>query len=513
MSVQTLNHPLATPRAASPWRRFVPVLPALVLGLLVIGLLFRAEIVAAVGVWYVSTAYSHCFFVIPIAVYLAWDRREAVASVALRPMPWVGVLVLPLGLVWLAVERVGLMEGRQIMVVTMVELLFLAVLGWRMCWALSAALLYLYFLVPFGAFVTPLLQHFTASFIPVGLNLLGIPNYADEYTIDIPAGRFFVAEACAGLRFLIASIAFGALYSALIYRSPWRRAGFMLASIVVPVVANGFRALGIVVLGHVLGSAEAAAADHILYGWIFFSIVILLLVAAGMPFREDIEPRQSVAPPATDDAFRLSRAWPASLGVTAMALVAPGFALWIDHAASASPSLAGLEAPAGCMAVQAPDAGLRRFQCATVDWPAGLQVSVRSFAPAVNPGIIIAAQRDATRENLAEDADASNLQVGGAGSASWRLMATTRPSLMTATLLWLDGAPSGLGLRARVTQARNAMGEARFVPVLVTVGANAATGWTAGADQPAARHAIAVFLQRQAPFLDHVEALATTPRR
>ena len=46
------------------------------------------------------------------------------------------------------------------------------------------------------------------------------------------------------------------------------------------------RALGIVVLGAVLGSAQAAAADHLIYGWMFFSVVMLLLVASGMPFRE-----------------------------------------------------------------------------------------------------------------------------------------------------------------------------------------------------------------------------------
>ena len=52
-------------------------------------------------------------------------------------------------------------------------------------------------------------------------------------------------------------------------------------------IANGFRALGIVTLGYLLGSAQAAETDHILYGWIFFSIVILILVAIGLPFRQD----------------------------------------------------------------------------------------------------------------------------------------------------------------------------------------------------------------------------------
>src|SRR5215218_3359752 len=123
--------------------------------------------------------------------------------------------------------------------------------------------------------MVPWMQDITAAFVGHGLALLRVPAYVDGYTIEIPEGTFYVAEACAGLRFLIASIAFGVLYALLMYRSPVRRGVFILVSIVVPVIANGFRALGIVVLGHVLGSAEAAAADHVLYGWIFFSLVVV----------------------------------------------------------------------------------------------------------------------------------------------------------------------------------------------------------------------------------------------
>ena len=64
---------------------------------------------------------------------------------------------------------------------------------------------------------------FHHGFVQVGLNLLNIPVYIDGYTIEIPQGSFYIAEACAGLRFLIASIAFGALYSLVMYRSPLRR--------------------------------------------------------------------------------------------------------------------------------------------------------------------------------------------------------------------------------------------------------------------------------------------------
>ena len=190
-----------------------------------------------------------------------------------------------------------MMEGRQLVAVTFVEVLFLAMLGTRLWWALAGPLLYLYFLVPFGEFLTPKLQDITTWFIRHGLEILGVPAYIDGYIIEIPQGTFFVAEACAGLRFLIASIAFGCLYALMMYRSPLRRGVFILVSIVVPIIANGFRGLGIVYLGYLLNSAQAAAADHVIYGWVFFSAVILLLIVLGLPFRQDDVSTRSAVPP------------------------------------------------------------------------------------------------------------------------------------------------------------------------------------------------------------------------
>jgi exosortase A len=259
------------------------------LGLLLVlwGMVFAAEIRAAIRIWDSSTAYAHCWLVLPVALWLGWQRRGRLA--ALRPAPNL-LLALPglaAGLAWLLAEHLGLMEGRQLAALGLAWVLALAVLGLPVCRALAVPLLYLVFLVPFGAFLVPALQRITAAMIELGLRIGGIPHYVDALVIEIPAGRFLVAEACAGLRFLIAALAFGALYAAEMFRSPGRRLVVLVLSLVVPIVANGVRALGIVLVGHYHGSAEAAAADHVIYGWVFFSVVILVLVLAGLPFREE----------------------------------------------------------------------------------------------------------------------------------------------------------------------------------------------------------------------------------
>ena len=59
----------------------------LAVGLSALALLFHAEIAAAVKTWIDSTAYNHCFLVIPIAVYLIWDRRALLHGLHAAPLP------------------------------------------------------------------------------------------------------------------------------------------------------------------------------------------------------------------------------------------------------------------------------------------------------------------------------------------------------------------------------------------------------------------------------------------
>jgi exosortase A len=260
----------------------------LAVGALAFGFAFHVEVVRAIEVWDESTAYNHCFLIIPISAYLIWERRKALAASAPHPNPWLLSAMIPVSIVWLFAEKMQILEGRQLMAMTLFQIFITAVLGLRV-WRISAfAILYLYFLVPSGAFLTLPMQEFAARFAVKGVEMLGIPVFSNGLDIEVPGARFTVAEACAGLRFLIASVALGTLYGYTMYRSWQRRAAFIVVSIVVPIIANGLRVMGIVVYGYILGNAEAAIADHLIYGWVFFSIVSLILILLGLPFRQDV---------------------------------------------------------------------------------------------------------------------------------------------------------------------------------------------------------------------------------
>src|SRR6516165_947132 len=250
------------------------------------GIAFRQEIIGAVRVWIDSTAYNHCFLVLPLAGFLLWERRAVVSSVSPRPALWPLPAMPALSAVWLVAAVLDIQEGRQLVMVAMFQVVLLVALGPRLFWQLLAPFLFLFFLVPSGAFLVPSLQTITADIAVAGLRFLHIPVFSDGYMIEIPEGPFEIAEACAGLRFLIASSVFGCFFAVVMYRSFLRRILFIIMSVLVPIFANGLRALGIIVLAHLEGSAAAVETDHILYGWVFFTLVMMILIAIGMAFAD-----------------------------------------------------------------------------------------------------------------------------------------------------------------------------------------------------------------------------------
>src|SRR3546814_7960324 len=128
------------------------------------------------------------------------------------------------------------------------------------------------------------------------LQLFGVPAAVDGVLITIPNGYFEVAEACSGAKFVIAMIAYGTLVANVCYVSWSRRAAFMVMALVVPVLANGLRAFGTIYAAHITSVEQATGYDHIVYGWIFFGLVMASVLAIGWKWF-DRDPRARWSPP------------------------------------------------------------------------------------------------------------------------------------------------------------------------------------------------------------------------
>ena len=353
------------------------------LAALVFGLTFRRDIGGAVRVWIDSTAYNHCFLIVPLVGFLLWERRAVIASVSPSPTLWPLIVMPLLSALWLVAAILDIQEARQLLLVAMFEVVLLVGLGPRVFWLLLAPLLFLFFLVPSGAFLVPTLQKITAQITIVGLELLRIPTFSDGFMIEIPEGTFEIAEACAGLRFLVASIVFGCFFAVVMYQSTVRRALFIALSVSVPIIANGLRALGIIVLAHLEGSATAVEADHVLYGWFFFTLVIIILIAIGMTFAQKID--RSIPLRLTrwsnPSAWRVATTIPAAV---ALALIGPAYAARLNALYPPSP-LPVAEAPI----VAAP---WRAVPSAAADWHPVVNGADREFLDgfeAAGSGVVV----------------------------------------------------------------------------------------------------------------------------
>ena len=282
MNALTLN----APRLAPGWRWPGPSL--LLYWLLVLGV-YRESFASMVAIWDRSETYTHAYVVPPIVLWLIWRQRAALARLQPRPVPWLALPLAAVALLWWVADRVVVNAAEHFSLVAMLVAGVPLLLGWRITWQLLFPLAFSFFAVPFGDFLTPLLMQHTADFTVTALRLSGIPVYREGLQFVIPSGHWSVVEACSGIRYLMASFMVGTLFAYLNYRSPLRRWVFVGVSIVVPIIANWLRAYMIVMLGHLSGNTIATGVDHLVYGWVFFGVVITALFFIGARWAEPDE--------------------------------------------------------------------------------------------------------------------------------------------------------------------------------------------------------------------------------
>jgi exosortase A len=330
---------------ARPWPRALLLLTALIL----LALLSAPDVVASMArTWWLTTAFNHGPLVPLGSLWLAWRDRAALARLTPRADPLGLPLLAATLLGGLATAAAEIMVLQQAALVATIVALALTVLGRRVALRLAFPLGFLFMMVPVGEELIPPLQEITATFAVAVLRLVGIPVFREGMLITTPSGLFEVAEACAGLRFLIANVVIALLFAHLFYRRAWKWALFLTLSVVVPILANGLRATGIIVIAYLTDNEHAVGVDHLVYGWGFFVAVMLALLWLGSRFADPLEPPAAALPPAP-----AARA-PAAGGVvlaTALGLLvaAPAYAaLVMRPPASVPPPMArALPAPAG----------------------------------------------------------------------------------------------------------------------------------------------------------------------
>jgi exosortase A len=292
--------------------------------------------VSLVSIWRRSQTFAHCFAILPICLFLIWRMRHALERAAFRPSALGLLAVIALSLGWLLASAAEVQVGQQLTAVLLLPAVVVSIIGIDAAGKIAFPLAYLLFAVPFGEGLLPGLMDFTATFTVGALRLTGIPVLREGFYFSIPKGNFEVAQACSGLRYLIACAAIGILYSYLSYRSWKKRAVFIAVSLVAPIIANGVRAYGIVMIAHLSDMKLATGVDHLVYGWLFFAVLVFSMFWVASHFQD---PPEGSAPAVRSRFASTGPAAPVCAAILAVlfAALGPSWLVTVQARAEAAP--------------------------------------------------------------------------------------------------------------------------------------------------------------------------------
>jgi exosortase len=232
--------------------------------------------------WWTDDNYSHGFFIIPIAAYLAWERRGRFYAATSRPTVF-GLIVIVGSILVLA----GGVLGSELFL-TRISLLGTAVgitlffFGWARLGVLAFPLAFLLLMIPLPAIIfnqiTFPLQLLASRFGETTLGAVNIPVLREGNVLILANTTLEVAEACSGIRSLISLLTLGIVFGYFADSRVWVRSLIALSSVPVAIVANGARVAGTGIAAHYMGPAAAEGFFHEFSGWIVFIAAFAMML-------------------------------------------------------------------------------------------------------------------------------------------------------------------------------------------------------------------------------------------
>jgi exosortase len=233
--------------------------------------------------WASDDNYSHGFFVVPLALYFCWERRDALTAANRRP----SILGLVLITVSLAVLLAGLLGAElfltRISLIGVIAGVVLYVWGWHHVRVLAFPIAFLVLMIPlptivFNQIAFPL-QLLASRAGEAVINLAGIPVIREGNVLQLPSRTLEVAEACSGIRSLVSLIMLAIVLGHFTERRIGRRILIALAAIPIAIVANAARVAGTGLASELVSPTAAEGFLHTFSGWVLFVVAFIGLVA------------------------------------------------------------------------------------------------------------------------------------------------------------------------------------------------------------------------------------------
>ena len=230
--------------------------------------------------------YSHGWLIPILSLYVVWTRRKELAA-APKAISYTGLslVVACLLLHWLGAKA----QQTRLSLFALVGLTWTIpyyFYGWQVAKRLIFPCAYLIFCIPFNFLdsVTHPLRIFATSVATFLLNGVGIgveQSGARLHSLSPGGFDLDVADACSGIRSLIAITALTAIYANLTQRTAWRQWLMFFMSIPLALVGNVVRIFTTGIVAEAFGTDMAMQMYHDFSGFIIFMVVFILLISVG----------------------------------------------------------------------------------------------------------------------------------------------------------------------------------------------------------------------------------------
>lgn len=212
--------------------------------------LFRNDITRTVSTWISDSSWGHGFLIPLFSLYFINQHKEKILSAPARPN-YLGLLFLICGIAFYTLNGASPSGYAYLQPISMIAILGAIVLflcGWQLLRYTWLPIAFLVFAVPlprrYYVAITMPMRHFAADIAAALLNLFkGLEATASGVIIDVVYKNqhlepLNVAEACSGMRLMMAFLALGVAMAYLHYRPIWQRLVLLASTIPIAIICN-----------------------------------------------------------------------------------------------------------------------------------------------------------------------------------------------------------------------------------------------------------------------------------
>ena len=233
------------------------------------------------NIWLNSDEYSHGFFIVPLALYILWQKKNKLSTLPIKGS-WIGFLMSFLALLLFFIGHIGHIETlKSLTMIFFIAGSIIFLFGFRIFKELLFPICILLFMIPIPsqifAAATISLQLFVSAISSNLVSALGVPLYREGNVIHLPEQTLQVVQACSGMRSLLTLLTLSTVFGYFTLRSNILRTLLFFSGFPIAVFVNIIRVALLISSIHFLDIDLTKGTLHTFFGLGIFLLALVLL--------------------------------------------------------------------------------------------------------------------------------------------------------------------------------------------------------------------------------------------